>query len=161
MKHHRSLWAVIIVAIIAIFAFDIPARANDGACNGGGGACASSGSGSPSVPTPVAPAQSPIVATVPPSMRAKLRISSVASRDGYDEITFDAVCPASFDPNGLNEDNSFAKWTPTARLTMSVANPDLIGKYKSGDIFYVDFSPIAQSEQPASSSTGEPAETAV
>lgn len=52
MKKHRSLWAVIIVAI---FAFDIPARANDGACNGGG-ACASSGSGSPSVPTPVAPA---------------------------------------------------------------------------------------------------------
>ena len=40
---------------------------------------------------------------------------------------------------GLDEDNSFAKFTPTAELTMAVRNPELLGKIKPGQKFYLDF----------------------
>ncbi|WP_204367562.1 hypothetical protein [Janthinobacterium sp. HH01] len=44
-------------------------------------------------------------------------------------------------PDGSDEDNSFARWTPSAELTMTINNPDLLGKFKVGDKFYVDFTP--------------------
>jgi hypothetical protein len=52
------------------------------------------------------------------------------------------VCKSNGYPaEGSDEDNSFARWTPSAELIMTVNNADLLSKCKVGDNFYVDFTP--------------------
>jgi hypothetical protein len=76
-------------------------------------------------------------------MRAKLAVSGVSSFSGSDSLSFRAVClKEGYPADGSDENNSFARWTPMANLTMTVNNPDLIGKFKVGDEFYVDFTPV-------------------
>lgn len=41
-----------------------------------------------------------------------------------------------------DEDNSFAKTTPTASFNLTICNKALWGKINPGDIFYVDFTPV-------------------
>lgn len=79
-------------------------------------------------------------------MRAKMQIGTVkrvvgASGDVTgEEITAYPVCGnAPFGPNGESEDNTFARFTPSGSLTLTVNNPDLLGKIKPGQKFYVDF----------------------
>lgn len=69
-------------------------------------------------------------------MRAKLKIESVLSMEYIDQLKF----RASY--SDTKEDNTYSKATPTAELTMTVTNPDLIGKFRAGQSFYVDFTPI-------------------
>ena len=59
---------------------------------------------------------------------------------------------------GSPEDNSYAAATPCATLNITIENPALVGKFKPGDTFYVDFTPVI----PAAVPTGEqsPAEAA-
>ena len=55
-----------------------------------------------------------------------------------------AVAAKSYPADGSDEDNTYAKWSPGANLQMNVANPNLWGKFKHGDKFYVDFTPAPQ-----------------
>ncbi len=82
-------------------------------------------------------------------MRAKMKVSFVdrthqgKEGDSYRSIAIrvSAVCKDSAYPaDGTDEDNSFARWSPSADLTMTIANPNLFEKIKEGDVFYVDFS---------------------
>lgn len=43
--------------------------------------------------------------------------------------------------DGSDEDNTFAKFTPCADLSIYIANPVLFDQFKYGDKLYVDFSP--------------------
>lgn len=43
--------------------------------------------------------------------------------------------------DGTDEDNSFALFTPSLDMNMQITNPALVGKFKVGDTFYVDFIP--------------------
>ena len=78
-------------------------------------------------------------------MRAKLQVGMVhehnwgtAGAKTGETLTMHAVCKSSYaDP--LDEDNTFAMYSPGASLTINVANPALWGKFKHGDKFYVDF----------------------
>ena len=56
-------------------------------------------------------------------------------------LTMHAVCRTNGyeETGGMDEDNTFAKYTPGANLTISIANPALWGQFKFGDKFYVDF----------------------
>lgn len=75
-------------------------------------------------------------------MRAKMKLNKVESLEGVEILTFNAVCKSgSYPADGSDEDNTFAKFTPTAELKMSVNNPDLLGQFKPGQKFYVDFTP--------------------
>ena len=85
-------------------------------------------------------------------MRAKMRVATVTemrniTADGEGEkyteqLQFSAVAKSEAYPaDGSDENNTFAKWTPTATLNMDVRNPALWGKFKPGDTFYVDFTP--------------------
>lgn len=69
-------------------------------------------------------------------MRAKLTISEVTQRIGGDTVKFTA------DYTGSKEDNSFSATTPFASLEMFISNPALIGIFKPGQRFYVDFTPV-------------------
>ena len=77
-------------------------------------------------------------------MRAKLVVSSVVRSNGFDELTFRAVQGDKVESNGYpqdgaDDDNTFARFTPTADLRMVVHNPALLGKIEEGQKFYVDF----------------------
>jgi hypothetical protein len=77
-------------------------------------------------------------------MRAKMKVSEVKPHnENYEELVFSAVSKSDgYPPDGSDENNSYAKWTPSAVLTMSVTNPVLIGKFTVGQEFYVDFTPV-------------------
>ena len=76
------------------------------------------------------------------TMRAKMQVSDVQSSTTSERLSLRAVCKSGGYPiDGSDEDNSFARWTPSAELTMTINNPDLLGKFKAGDKFYVDFTP--------------------
>lgn len=80
-------------------------------------------------------------------MRAKIQINSVTvTKDENDKTTHEVVKanPVSnkpFNPDGESEDNSFARWTPSGSVELTITNPDLFGKFVAGQKFYVDFTP--------------------
>ncbi len=92
------------------------------------------------------------------TMRAKLQVGMVQVHEQrlnaegrYDPaatptktmetLTMHGVCKSKYDADGLDEDNTFAKFSPGANLSINIANPALWGKFKAGDKFYVDFTP--------------------
>lgn len=76
-------------------------------------------------------------------MRAKMRVDSVTRlNESYELLKFRAVGKdTAYPADGSDEDNTFARWTPSGELTLHVANPALHGKFKEGNKFYVDFTP--------------------
>lgn len=79
-------------------------------------------------------------------MRAKLQVSSVFKNEGGNEILrMHGVCKNDGYPSdGSDENNTFARFSPSAHLEISIANPDLHGKFEPGQQFYVDFTPASQ-----------------
>lgn len=77
-------------------------------------------------------------------MRAKMRVIAIKSQsENYEELRFSAVAKNDGYPkDGSDENNTFAKWTPTAELDMGITNPALIGKFTVGQEFYLDFTPV-------------------
>lgn len=80
------------------------------------------------------------------TMRAKLKVTSVTKGpegfDPHERLTFSAVYKdGSYPSDGSDEDNTFSKFTPQAELSMVIQNPALLGQFKAGDKFYVDFTP--------------------
>lgn len=85
------------------------------------------------------------------SMRAKVRVSAVFPiQDGAGNLTGErlqlhgASKSGAYPADGSDEDNSFAKWSPSVSMDFHIANPALFGKFKVGDTFYSDFSPALQ-----------------
>ena len=75
-------------------------------------------------------------------MRAKLKVTEVLKTEHAEVVSFQAVSKKDGYPEtGLDEDNTFAKWTPTASLVITITNPDLYGAHEPGAVFYVDFTP--------------------
>ena len=80
------------------------------------------------------------------TMRAKMRVSGVTpfynaeDKKTQEKLQFTAVSKSEGYPaDGSDEDNSFARWTPSASVEMNVMNPALFDKFAVGDTFYVDF----------------------
>ncbi len=83
------------------------------------------------------------------TMRAKVRVGAVLPitvHEGVttqERVTFNAVAKSTSYPNdGSDEDNTFAKYSPSAQFDIVIANPALIGKFSPGEGFYVDFTPV-------------------
>lgn len=77
-------------------------------------------------------------------MRAKMRVNNVERSDNSNSETLhlSAVCKSEGYPaDGSDENNSFARWTPSAEMKITVTNPELFGKFRVGQEFYVDFTP--------------------
>ncbi len=92
------------------------------------------------------------------TMRAKFQVGFVhvstsrINADGHydpsaeptktgETLKFHAVAASNYPADGSDEDNTYAKWSPGADLSINIANPDLWDKFKIGDKFYVDFTP--------------------
>jgi hypothetical protein len=81
-----------------------------------------------------------------PIMRAKLQVGFVQEhRYGSDAeksgetLSMHAVAASKYPEDGSDEDNTYAKFSPSANLSINIANPALFGKFKVGQKFYVDF----------------------
>lgn len=73
-------------------------------------------------------------------MRAKMQIQSVAKKiGGWSEVV---ELAAVYGGSANDEDNSFAKTTPSGTVRLEIANKELHGVYQPGDTFYVDFTPV-------------------
>jgi hypothetical protein len=81
--------------------------------------------------------------------RAKVYVESVklmgTKEWPQEEVQFRAVggskVQAKYPPDGLDEDNTYAKFSPSADFRLTVANPALHGTFERGQKFYVDFTP--------------------
>jgi len=82
------------------------------------------------------------------AMRAKVRVSAIEPY-GYpknitsEKVTFNAVPASKYPEDGSDENNTYAKYSPSATFTIQIANPALLGKFESGKEYYVDFTPAA------------------
>jgi len=81
-------------------------------------------------------------------MRAKLQVGFVQelfygpdNTKSGEILSFHGVSKNKYDETGLDEDNTFAKFSPSADLKLQVANPGLWGQFSPGDKLYVDFTP--------------------
>lgn len=74
-------------------------------------------------------------------MRAKLKISNLTRHENSLQLHFRAVCANQYPSDGSDENNTFARWTPQAVLSMSITNPILLDSFTLGQEFYVDFTP--------------------
>ncbi len=80
-------------------------------------------------------------------MRAKLVVESVVPGTYNGETTNEVLSMRAVAKNdgypegGMDEDNTFAKFSPSASFTINIANPALFGKFEVGQKFYVDFTP--------------------
>ena len=80
-------------------------------------------------------------------MRAKVKVGSVIPHQSngittQEALYFYGVSKNKYDETGMDEDNSFAKFSPSVNFQIMIANPALLGKFASGDTFYVDFTPV-------------------
>ncbi len=79
-------------------------------------------------------------------MRAKFKINHIDKRysaNGQETLYFNTVSKSSAYPDsGYDEDNTYAKFSPSGQLSLTVCNPDLIGKFSEGEIYYLDFTPV-------------------
>lgn len=82
-------------------------------------------------------------------MRAKMKVVATKKHgtggpDGaFEELEFSAVAKNDGYPaDGSDENNTFAKWTPSASVKMTITNPALVGKFTQGQEFYVDFTAV-------------------
>jgi hypothetical protein len=75
------------------------------------------------------------------TMRAKFQIGSVEVFGSSEQVKFHAVAAKAYPADGNDEDNTFAKWSPSAECKIMITNPALFGQFKPGDKFYVNFTP--------------------
>lgn len=77
------------------------------------------------------------------TMRAKFQINTVTMfQSGQEQLKMNAVAKSGAYPaDGSDEDNTYAKFSPAGELSLTIANPALLGKFKPGDKFYLDFTP--------------------
>ena len=83
-----------------------------------------------------------------PQMRAKLRLHHIDKHGtpwpgatASETLHFHAVAASKYPEDGSDENNTYAKFSPSAVLNINVTNPDLVGKFEPGTEFYVDFTP--------------------
>ena len=69
-----------------------------------------------------------------------MKVTSVLSTENGDTLTMTPVCRKEGYPgDGGDEDNTYAKFSPSGELKLQVQNPKLIGAIKPGETYYVDF----------------------
>lgn len=76
-------------------------------------------------------------------MRAKLVVESVEPNGDSESLKMRAVSREDTYPeDGSDENNTYAKFSPSATFEILISNPDLHGKFSVGQQFYVDFTEV-------------------
>lgn len=82
------------------------------------------------------------------NMRAKVKLNAIQPNQGSETLTFNPVCKTDgYDKTkGLDEDNTFAKYSPSGQFIITITNPALLGAFNVGETYYVDFTPVPAPE---------------
>jgi len=74
-------------------------------------------------------------------MRAKMKINHIEKRfENQETLYFNPVSKSNGYPaDGSDENNTFAKFSPSGMLSLTVRNPALLGKFVEGEEYYLDF----------------------
>ncbi|TIN81501.1 hypothetical protein, partial [Mesorhizobium sp.] len=78
------------------------------------------------------------------AMRAKVKITSITRYPSDEAPTSEMLSfnfpskDGAYPADGSDEDQQFARFSPMGSLSLTVANPALIGKFAEGDTFYLD-----------------------
>lgn len=73
-------------------------------------------------------------------MRAKMRLNRIEKHSETSEtLHFSAVAASKYPEDGSDENNTYAKFSPSGDLRLQVANPALLGKFAEGEQYYLDF----------------------
>jgi hypothetical protein len=76
-------------------------------------------------------------------MRAKMKITSINRTEHGEELTMNPVSRSGAYPiNGADEDNTYARFTPTGELKLMLTNPELFGKFNPGETYHLDFTKL-------------------
>lgn len=76
------------------------------------------------------------------TMRAKMTLKTVTRHEHSEVLEFTAVAKSGAYPaDGSDEDNTYAKFSPSADLKLCCTNPALMGRFSPGEKYYVDFTP--------------------
>lgn len=81
-------------------------------------------------------------------VRCKFKVTAVIDVDYGCSKQHEVKMSAVYGTDG--EDKSFASATPYGNLDFHVTNPEVIGRFKPGDEFYLDLIPVPK-EKPAAS----------
>lgn len=96
-----------------------------------------------------------------PLMRAKVRVSSVTPPSvsvspgvemapAQTVVAYPVAKSEAYPADGSDENNTYAKWSPSGKVELTITNPALSNKIAEGDEFYVDFIPVPKkSAEPA------------
>lgn len=84
------------------------------------------------------------------TMRAKVRLNHIhrhideqTGAVAQETLTFNPVARNNAYPDdGSDEDNTYAKFSPSGEFRLTIANPALIGRFAVGETYYVDFTPV-------------------
>ena len=75
-----------------------------------------------------------------PTMRAKMKIQSVTKNEsGSETLRLHAVAASKYPEDGSDENNTYAKYSPSASLEICICNPNLYDKFVVGQEYYLDF----------------------
>jgi hypothetical protein len=74
-------------------------------------------------------------------MRAKMKINFIDKRyEGQEVLYFNPVSrSAGYPEDGSDENNTYAKFSPSGMLSLTIANPALLGRFNEGEEYYLDF----------------------
>jgi len=75
-------------------------------------------------------------------MRAKMKVTSVKLFEKHEQLIMSPVIKSGYPESGLDEDNTYAKFTPGGEVDLVISNPGLFGKFKPGQVFYLDFTEV-------------------
>lgn len=76
------------------------------------------------------------------AMRAKMTINRIEKTLNHETLVMNPVGKKGpYGDDGFDEDNTFAKFTPNGELRLTIANPALLGQFKPGQTYYLDFTP--------------------
>lgn len=74
------------------------------------------------------------------AMRAKMKLSNIdRTYSGQEVLSFHPVAAAKYGEDGSDENNTYARFSPAGSLSLTVANPALLGKFHKGEEYYLDF----------------------
>lgn len=75
-------------------------------------------------------------------MRAKFQVQGVEKHGEpatSETVRMSPVSKYPYGEEGASEDNTYARYTPNGSLSLTINNPNLLGKFSVGQKFYADF----------------------
>lgn len=93
-------------------------------------------------------------------MIAKVQLASVEptgeGENRQERLNFHGVAKdGSYPSDGSDEENTFAKFSPSLDVGLTIANPALLDQFKAGQKFYLMFHPVDEPAQEAAQGEGE------